>query len=359
MRKLAINAEQNRLGRLDHQGRCPFRNPTSMNPHPQHDHPPINILLQPLRRNPAGFSDGHNPDIFPTEVPIIPPHSDGMTTGFKKNQQVLSRDEKDSPTSIVWPRLEQIQIMNQAKSMINATTRISNHHDVDVCGVVLPDPVDCFIGVIEILVTVFDHLNEVEGMPLEMKGHSRDVGSVYFGFFLDLLYSISVYDDAPATRSICIDSALDAYQTSASTYISQRPSKQLVGILCVAVILHKGRVLLIRRAADDNYPNVWEVPGGVARDNETIIDCAFQYGNSLLLPSGSSQRGKWIIFIFRVMVDDQNSELEIKLDPKEHRAHLWATREEVQDDSCGDLKLDWISVNQKRAILEAFDEAER
>ena len=143
---------------------------------------------------------------------------------------------------------------------------------------------------------------------------------------------------APSTTlSIYIDPALDAYRTSASTYISHQPSEQLVGILCAAVILHKGRVLLIQRAAGDDYPNVWEVPGGVAHDNETIIDCAvrelweetglrasavttvlgeFKYDNGLLPPSSSAKRGKWTRFISRVIVDDESLELEIKLDFK-------------------------------------------
>ncbi|KAH8424534.1 NUDIX hydrolase [Aspergillus melleus] len=162
----------------------------------------------------------------------------------------------------------------------------------------------------------------------------------------------------PTTPSIYIDPALDAYRTSASTYISHRPSEQLVGILCAAVILHKGRVLLIQRAADDDYPNVWEETGLRASAGTNVLG-EFKYDNGLLPPSDSSRRGKWTIFIFRAIVDDESSELEIKLDPNEHRVHLWATREEIQDDSCGDVKLDWISVNQKRAILEAFDEVER
>ncbi|GKZ36982.1 hypothetical protein AbraIFM66950_008274 [Aspergillus brasiliensis] len=179
--------------------------------------------------------------------------------------------------------------------------------------------------------------------------------------------------------SLNIPSALDAYQMSAATYISLRPSEQLVGILCASVIIHDGRVLLLQRAAHDDYPSLWEVPGGVAHDSETIIDCAlrelweetgfqasavtnllgeFAYDDSSLPPKGSSDRGKWKIFVFRVIVDDKSSQPDVRLDPTEHTTYLWATEEEVKDDSCGSVKLDWISVNQKKAILKAFKEAE-
>lgn len=66
---------------------------------------------------------------------------------------------------------------------------------------------------------------------------------------------------------------------------------------------------------------------------------------------------KWKVLIFRVVVDDSDHEqLEVTIDPKEHKAYLWVTEEEVRSDLCGDVRLEWISLNQKKTILEAFEQ---
>ncbi|KAE8362415.1 hypothetical protein BDV27DRAFT_131510 [Aspergillus caelatus] len=171
-------------------------------------------------------------------------------------------------------------------------------------------------------------------------------------------------------------STLEPYKIPTNTYISQNASDHLVGVLSASVIIHRGRVLLIQRIADDDWPNVWEVPGGAANDNETILDCAvrelreetclrasavtamlgeFEWLDSNSGPSDLPGRGKWKVFIFRVVVDGSDQEqLEVTIDPKEHKAHLWVTEEEVRSDLCGDVRLEWISLNQKKTILEAF-----
>lgn len=67
--------------------------------------------------------------------------------------------------------------------------------------------------------------------------------------------------------------AVESYQILANTYISQSLDR-LVGIVSAAIIIHRDRVLLIQRAADDDCPNLWEIPGGTANGAETIVDCA-------------------------------------------------------------------------------------
>ncbi|KAK6813706.1 hypothetical protein RU639_010189 [Aspergillus parasiticus] len=173
-------------------------------------------------------------------------------------------------------------------------------------------------------------------------------------------------------------SELEPYKIPINTYISQN-SDHLVGVLSASVIIHRGRVLLIQRIADDDWPNVWEVPGGVANDDETILDCAvrelwgetglrasavmamlggFEWIDSNSGPSDLPGRGKWKVFIFRVVVDGSDQEqLDITIDPKEQKAYLWVTEEEVRNDLCGDVRLEWISLNQKKTILEAFEQS--
>ncbi|KAE8323576.1 NUDIX hydrolase domain-like protein [Aspergillus sergii] len=174
-------------------------------------------------------------------------------------------------------------------------------------------------------------------------------------------------------------SELEPYKIPINTYISQTASDHLVGVLSASLIIHKDRVLLIQRIADDDWPNVWEVPGGVANDNETIIDCAvrelweetglhasavttmlgeFEWIDSNSGPSDLPGRGKWKVFIFRVVVDGSDQEqLDVTIDPKEHKAYLWVTEEEVRSDLCGGVRLEWISLNQKKTILEAFEQS--
>lgn len=179
--------------------------------------------------------------------------------------------------------------------------------------------------------------------------------------------SLRAYDIAPA---------LESYEIPVDTYISQNSSDQLVGVLGTAVIIHQDRVLLIQRVADDDYPDLWEVPGGVADDGETIIECVvrelreetglrasaistmlgeFEWEDSIPVSSSHPRRGKWKIFTFLVVVDGLNEDhLDITLDSREHKAFLWVTDKEVGSDLCGDVTLDWISLNQKEAILTAF-----
>ncbi|KAF5860075.1 hypothetical protein ETB97_002036 [Aspergillus alliaceus] len=171
--------------------------------------------------------------------------------------------------------------------------------------------------------------------------------------------------------------SLKPYQTPVNTYISQRPSDQLVGILCASIIIHRSRVLLIQRVPDDDYPNLWEAPGGVADDGETIVDCAvrelreetglrasavtglvgeLEWDDSLPGPIVHSKRGLWKVFIFRVVVEGEGrEELEVTIDPKEHQGYLWVTEEEARRDMCGDMKLAWVSLDLKKIVLEALE----
>lgn len=74
------------------------------------------------------------------------------------------------------------------------------------------------------------------------------------------------------SRAYRVQPPIKAFEIPAKTYISQRPG--LYGIVSAAIIIHNNRVLLIQRASTDEHPNLWEVPGGVAHDDETIVPCA-------------------------------------------------------------------------------------
>lgn len=179
-------------------------------------------------------------------------------------------------------------------------------------------------------------------------------------------------------RPYRIQSSIEAFEVSVHKYLHQHP--EIRDILSAAILIHKNRVLLVQRAADDDFPNRWEVPGGTANKDETIVQCAIRelYEEVGLAAStvlamvsevvwtasdsgGSEGRdwGAWKIFCFCVMMDGamQEMDLKIELDPLEHQAYLWATETDVRRGFCGNTSLDWITSNQPLAILAAFESA--
>jgi 8-oxo-dGTP pyrophosphatase MutT (NUDIX family) len=58
----------------------------------------------------------------------------------------------------------------------------------------------------------------------------------------------------------------------------------------------------------------------------------------------------WLKLIFHVEVED----LDVSLDPVEHQRYLFATKEEIVTDLVGDVKLAYISQENKRIKLDAF-----
>ena len=173
----------------------------------------------------------------------------------------------------------------------------------------------------------------------------------------------------PSCKSSSLVSDL---QILTGSYISERA--HVFGVVGAAIIIHNNRVLLLQRACDDEHPDLWEVPGGEAHKDETIVQCVirelreeaglhasevvdmvgeFEWNEDRFEQAQHEQR-IWKIFMFLVNVGDDASELNIQLDPREHQAYLWATESEVREGICGDIKLEWMSTNQQKAILAAM-----
>ncbi|KAK9430724.1 NUDIX hydrolase domain-like protein [Lipomyces doorenjongii] len=182
----------------------------------------------------------------------------------------------------------------------------------------------------------------------------------------------------PQCRPYRIQASIKDFEVPVHKYLHQHP--EISDILSAAILIHKNRVLLVQRAADDDFPNLWEVPGGTADRGETIVQCAVreldeevglaaptvaamvsEYGWTASDSGGSDSQewGVWKVFCFLVMIDGANEELdlEIKLDAREHQAYLWATETDVRGGFYGDTSLNWISSNQPQAILAAFESA--
>lgn len=173
-----------------------------------------------------------------------------------------------------------------------------------------------------------------------------------------------------------IQPSIKPFEAPIHKYLHEHP--EICGILGAAIVIYRNRILLVQRAADDDFPNLWEVPGGTADKDETIVQCTVRelYEEVGLVAStvvamvsevgwtasdsGDSngrEWGAWKVYCFLVMVDAANEEShpEIKLDPREHQAYLWVTETDVRRGFHGDTRLDWISSNQPQAILAAFE----
>lgn len=167
---------------------------------------------------------------------------------------------------------------------------------------------------------------------------------------------------------------LKVFEITASSYLSQRV--EFIGVVGAAIIIHNNRVLLLQRAPDDDGPNLWEVPGGEASKNETLVQCAvrelkeetgleacvvldmvgeFEWLEKRPEIDSHGETRNWKIFMFMMAIKDSNEKLEVILDQQEHQRYLWATETDIREGSCDGTRLEWISSNQIRAILAAFE----
>lgn len=122
-------------------------------------------------------------------------------------------------------------------------------------------------------------------------------------------------------------------QLLAGSYISERA--HVFGVVGAAIIIHNNRVLLLQRACDDEHPNLWEVPGGEAHKDETIVQCAirelreeaglhasevvdmvgeFEWNEDRVEQAQHEQR-IWKIFMFLVNVGENSSDSTFDLTP--------------------------------------------
>lgn len=185
-------------------------------------------------------------------------------------------------------------------------------------------------------------------------------------------YDINMVN-SPSHRAYNGQPSVDPFEVSTNTYLTQYP--EIYGVVSAAIVIRNHRVLLVQRASNDDCPNLWEVPGGTANRDETIVQCAvrelqeeaglaalgvismigeFEWSEKKPARNGYGWRD-WKIFVFLITIDDAVGNVEIKLDPLEHQAYLWATEADIKEGLCDGIKLERISSNQKEAILAAFE----
>ncbi|KAF2437814.1 hypothetical protein P171DRAFT_372623 [Karstenula rhodostoma CBS 690.94] len=175
---------------------------------------------------------------------------------------------------------------------------------------------------------------------------------------------------APATAaSFDYDPSLQKYKVTEREYLEQNPDFSAV---CTGIVVfnEKGELLLVKRASlETAFPDFWEIPGGkVDEPDESLLHAAVRELKeetgldaarivrqtthmTFDIPRTQGRIESWMKLIFEVEV----KQLDIVLDPKEHDAYLFATEEQIVKETVGDVVLKYISPDNKRVKLDAFN----
>lgn len=188
-------------------------------------------------------------------------------------------------------------------------------------------------------------------------------------------------DSPPSTFST--PPTLSEFQVSSSQYVASQPDNpQKLDTkpdhLATGIIVFNGpRILLIQRSLTDSMPGRWETAGGaVDSTDSTILHGAARelweetglHAQRFISAVGNpwsfrSRSGKNVLkFNFIADVEETggfgdavDGEVRVKLDPKEHRAWVWASRDDVLGGRVAGVEVSMAS-EQRRVILDAFDE---
>jgi 8-oxo-dGTP pyrophosphatase MutT (NUDIX family) len=163
-------------------------------------------------------------------------------------------------------------------------------------------------------------------------------------------------------------------------YLSQHPDERFQYIAIAALVFDttKGidpRILLLQRSAQDSMPNRWEVPGGGCDDEDESI--LHGLARELWEEAGlnathiepsvgephffTSRSGKNICkFLFVVQVEQgADGQLNVRLDPDEHRRFVWASQDEFKAKRVGDVELEFSTRDLENTVLQSFEHIEK
>lgn len=179
---------------------------------------------------------------------------------------------------------------------------------------------------------------------------------------------------SPAFR-IAYPASLAPFHVPPSAYVATHyPSGPYSGAATSALVFDdQDRVLLLRRAAHDSMPGLWEPPGGAAdeEDGSLLVAAARELWEEAGLVATRARRVvsegadkapgsmivnrtgtvRWVRFAFEVEV----AAGEVENDPNEHDAVRWATEEEVRGASVGPGEgLGLTYGGTREVLLDAF-----
>ncbi|KAF5237467.1 hypothetical protein HYE67_010412 [Fusarium culmorum] len=186
--------------------------------------------------------------------------------------------------------------------------------------------------------------------------------------------------------SYTIPPSLNAFSSKPAEFRATHPPIQHL-IAGALVTNPEGQVLLLRRAAHDSWPLLWEVPGGCVDDIDADLiagavrelwEEAGLRANKVKgvvgiapiaepMPDDPLEKDLEVLYdmlVFRandgvwgkltIWVDVESCE-DVKIDEEEHVEFAWVTEEEALQNSFKDgRKLDFVSEGVRRNVLEGF-----
>ncbi|KAL1862687.1 hypothetical protein VTK73DRAFT_6690 [Phialemonium thermophilum] len=189
----------------------------------------------------------------------------------------------------------------------------------------------------------------------------------------------------PPPASFDYDPCLSGFAISKKQWLHDHHSP-LDGICTGAVVFDATgrRVLLVQRASHDSMPNRWEVPGGAVDDEDANIlhSAARELWEEAglvavrfrrLVPDSSSgdeddeggasssavghlftnRDGSRTYCRFSFWVEVESC-AEVRLDPNEHQAYVWASEEEIRTQRIGEREMPITTPVVRETILRAF-----
>ncbi|KAI0156688.1 NUDIX hydrolase domain-like protein [Hypoxylon sp. FL1284] len=165
--------------------------------------------------------------------------------------------------------------------------------------------------------------------------------------------------------SFTFSPSLAVFKSSLQAHLSAHP---VYGAIAVGAFVfnQEGKMLLIQRAAHDSLPLLWEIPGGACEfEDESLLHAVARElweESALRVKSIDALVGEAIPFttgtgtyMCKYSFLTQAEGYDVKLDPEEHQAFLWVTEEEAKAGKCGDVEFEYTFVQQRRAVLQAFE----
>lgn len=177
-----------------------------------------------------------------------------------------------------------------------------------------------------------------------------------------------IQSKAPST--FAFSDTLTSYAVSPKTWHLHHDNRYN-GIVAAAIVIDsRGRILLLRRAASDFLPGLWEPPGGaVDAEDETLLHaCARELKEEAGLVAQRidgtvggegfdfGDKGKvWRRITFSVTVEEMREGSQVVTDPEEHSEWKWAAEQEVMAEKMEDGREIPITFPEvKQSLLDGF-----
>jgi 8-oxo-dGTP pyrophosphatase MutT (NUDIX family) len=170
-----------------------------------------------------------------------------------------------------------------------------------------------------------------------------------------------------------VDGSLADWNMPAKTWLAKN-DKHWDGLATGAMVFNsEGRILLVQRASHDSMPNLWEMPGGAADDDDPSLPYAaarqlWEEAGLVakrvcyIINDGPDKKPGYLFtnrtgkrfycrFSFSVLVESCD---HVKLDPNEHQDFVWASEDEVRSQTAGGKSIQIVNPETQALILEAF-----